>query len=381
MTDWRSGPGPFASGIAGITVMGGALRWLGFAGAAAAASAAGLEPARRFVEEGRIPVPLHTGALPLALAWGSERIFGGVAGARAPGLLLGTLTIVLVALLARRLSSSDQAAQLAALLVAVDPLHVALSRGGAVEVHAAFFLLAGVAVVLKHLDGGRSAAAIVAGALLGLALSASLLVAAPIGVVVVYAAATRLSDRRAGAAVRAAEGLFIAAALLAVPLAIYFATYAPAFVRGGASLADWLWLPARGRAALGGAGVGNPVAVDVSPLLWFVQPWHGGRSSPLSWLATLPAFAALCWRVVDRREESVLLTLGLLCCAYAPFVAMGSRAAFQGAAMVLPFAWVVVAWSVDSAASRLRRGKWLAWTYAAAVAATAVPLCLRAPLR
>lgn len=369
------GPGAFGAGIAVITIVGGVLRWLGSAGAAAAA---GIEPARRFVEEGRIPAPLHDGAVPMELAWGVERLFGGAAGARAPGWLLGTLTVVLVALLARRLSSSDLAAQLAALLIAVDPLHVSLSRLGAVEVHAIFFLLAGVAAALAHLDGGRSAAAIAAGALLGLALSSSLLVAAPIGVVVVYVAAKRLSDSGAGAAGRAAEGLLIAAAFLVVPLTVYFLSYAPAFVRGGASLADWLRLPARGRATLGGLGAGSSAA-DVSPLLWFVQPWHGGRSSPLSWMATLPAFAALCWRAVGCGEA--LLALGLVCGAYAPFVAMGSRAPFQGAALVLPFAGVVVAWAVDSAASRLRRGSWLVWIYAASVAATAVPLCLRAAAR
>lgn len=300
----------------------------------------------------------------------------GPYGWRMRNVLLGALTSVLVALLAFSVDRSRGAAALAGLLLATDPLHVALSRFTFEEVYGvAFFVGALVAFAYAR---GRSGWLVASGSLMGAALATKWYY------VPAWLLVTALALRQEGRWRRPVEVAFVASAFLLLPVTVYALSFGPWFGRGY-SMSELVELTVNAYHSLQhmGADMFNPAYAylrPTSPTDWFVSPvlfaqqlatadggarfLLFGNNLPV-WGLTLPAMA-VCGAVAVR-ERSVRWATPVLC-----FVATFALPLFArrpsfiyNAVPLLPFAFTAIALAVS------RVGAWLdrriAWAIAAAL--------------
>jgi len=83
----------------------------------------------------------------LLIAAGMKLFGNGPFGWRFAGALLGTVTVLMVALLMRRIMKSTMWGGVAGLLLAIDGLHIAMSRTAILDVFLTFFVVAGFALL------------------------------------------------------------------------------------------------------------------------------------------------------------------------------------------------------------------------------------------
>lgn len=311
--------------------------------------------------------PFHPNLRNLVLA-ASTRAFGtGAVGLRGPSVLLGTLSVWVLFALVRRLTKDCFAALLAALFLAVDPVHITFSRQSLQEVHTAFFFLAGVYAFVRAHDErwslARPAWWPLAGVCFGLSVASKHHGLFPL--IACASAAGFFAIRR-----RDWPALALAvSALLLLPATVYLATYYPWFGRGH-GLGEWFAM----QVALAGEmvthqGYATSSAIDTRPGLWFVQPLlgyanftvAGGRpivtvamGNPLIFLlvlpaALLPAFAA--WR---SRGAVFLAALFWVC--YLPLALSPRPIWLLSSIAVTPFAFALVAAALCRAGLAERRG-------------------------
>jgi 4-amino-4-deoxy-L-arabinose transferase-like glycosyltransferase len=343
-----------------------------------------------FVERAQVgPTMWHHPRLRDLLVYASQVAFGtSKLGLVLPSLLLGIAAVPVTGLLARRFAG-DRPGLLAALLLAIDPLHVDYSRQAVQECYLAFFAAAGVLTTLRYLDTRRAGWAVAAGTLFGLGLASKWSVAFPLGASVVWACWRVERDAEREPYVRRATLSLVFATLLLLPAAVYLATWAPWFA-GGRALSDWLHLQ-NAMATEATHHAGFNVATLEHPhhaATWFLWPSSyadaaigpEGRvplvaiSNPLSWLATLPAVG---WLVFTARrgegsERGFLAALVLA--SWLPFAVTTRPIWVHSALGVLPFAFAAVAWFAHDLAARGRlfRRSVMAWLVACLL--VAVPL-------
>lgn len=395
-TEDAAAPRRFALALGGVTLLALALRLWGLPGQelldddrAVALSAV------NFVERAHVgPTMWHHPRLRDLVVYGELALFGSAKLALTlASLVLGTLSVPLVGLVARRLGGSHLVALFAAGFLAVDALHVDFSRQAVHEDYMAFFALAAVWLALRHARTGRLRELLGAGVALGLGIASKWSVAWPGLVLLGWLGwrALRSPERRVGD--RSAELAGLAAALVVLPLAVYAASFAPWFL-GGHGLGDWLHLNlAMLRENLEHVG-GDPSQLLLAhrAWLWFVKPvawvdfaWRPPAmlilvafTNPTVWLLGLPSI----WLLVrdalrDRREEEWLLA-SLFLASYLPFVA-SPRPIFANSALnVAPFAFIAIARLVEAIARGLPRPRAALAGYALVVALTAAPLYLLA---
>lgn len=301
----------------------------------------------------------------------------GPYGWRMRNVLFGALTAVLVALLAYAVDRSRPSAALAGLLLATDPLHVALSRFTFEEVYGVA-LFAGALVAFAYARG-RAGWFVACGLLMGCALSTKWYY------VPVWFLVTAFALREEGRWRRPADLAFVTSALLLLPVTVYALSFGPWFGRGYA-LAELVELTVNAYHSLQhmGAEVFNaywPYLRLTSAEDWFVAPVMFGQQLASGesggarflvfgnnlpvWGLTLPAMVVCA--VVAVRERSLAWATPVLCflATYAlPFVAR--RPSFiYNAVPLLPFAFTAIAVALSRAGAWLDRR--LAWAAGAAL--------------
>lgn len=384
----------FALGLLAVSVLGAALRAWGLPGQVIFGDDACVAlSAVSYVERGVIgPTMWHHPHLRDLLVYLSMSAFGeGKLALTLVSLSLGVLSVPLLGFVALRLTGSRAAALLAALLLAIDPVHAGYSRQAVHEDYGLFFILLGVLGALGWARGGRALALLGAGAAFGLGLASKWYAAFPLAVLWgwLMVSAWRTQARAA----RAAKVLFVCATLLFLPALVYLLTYVPWFL-GGRGFAEWIDLQ---RAMLHEASVhaGNDrfAPTFAAPAWqWFVRPvWHVDAgfgsgdpvilvaiTNPTVWLLILPAVA---WAGVRARRETdagMKLTVLLFAASWLPFLFMSRLLWVHTAFAALPFGLVAVAWSALDLASRLRRGRAALGAWLAAVGLLAAPLLVLA---
>ncbi len=384
-------PLPFARSLLAIVALGLVVRAWGLAGQPLLADdwAAWLS-ACAFVERGEVSgLMWHHPRLRDLLVYVSGAALGpGKLGLSFPSLVAGILSIAVVGLLARRVAGAT-AGLVAALLVALDPLHVHYSRQAINDVYMCLFGAAGVLFAMAHATSGLRRHLVIAGSAFGLGLASRWIVAAPLAVTCAWLVAQQVRAR--APATRLA---FTVAALGALPLAIYLMTWTSWFA-GGRGMWDWLELQRIMFAEMRVHQGFNPATLATfphQPSLWFLRPvWWAdftagpeghvvlvAMTNPVVWLATLPAVTFLARRGLRERRAEDALALALFCATWLP-LALASRPIFANAALaVLPFAFVPIAALAvhlggSGPAARARLG-----AYLALVAFSSAPLLLLA---
>jgi len=324
-------------------------------------------------------------------------------GRRARNVVLGALTPLLVALLGFSLfQERRRTGWIAGALLAVDPLHVTLSRGTFEEVQAAFFFVA-AALAVVHAARGRPTL-VLGGLALGCALASKHYF--PLAALVLGAYALAPSPGPSPDPDRPPPSLAtVILRLWLVAAAVYVATYLPWFGRGYGlgELVSFHLDVLRVQRSLDAAAFTN-VHLPASGTAgeWFLVPsmlvvlaqpgetlsrYHAlGRNFP-AWLAVLPAAAAVALHALRRRSRPEALVVALFAAIYVPLLLAGRPIFVHSAVAVLPFALLAVARAADLLAGRWPRAAaaWLALALAFALflyplaTARRVPDALYAP--
>jgi dolichyl-phosphate-mannose-protein mannosyltransferase len=333
--------------------------------------------------------------LALVLLGATIEAFGdGPWGWRLRSVVLGSLAALAVALLGRALfPDRERVGWIAGLLLALDPLHVLLSRSTLEEVQAVTFFLFAAALVAAHVRSGRPGL-VVAGVLLGCAhASKAYYHPAALGLL----AAVLVAYRRRGAP--ASAHVHAVLCFTVVPATVYLAAYLPWF-RRGYTLGELVELQRAAWHAIGAKTLatfqnGRMLAAGGWPPSWFARPVAFGfrlpgdpaslrlvlfLKNPLTWLAVLPAVAYTAARARTGREPGDAWIVALFAAAYAPLLALSRPIFLYSAIAVLPFGLLAIGRVLDLAWERSRALAAAAFVAACVASAYLHPLATGAPV-
>jgi dolichyl-phosphate-mannose--protein O-mannosyl transferase len=335
----------------------------------------------------------HHPKLRSILLFASLKLWGGTAwGLNMPSIVMGTLSVTVMALVVRQLTASSLTALFGAFLLAVDSVHIDFSRQAIQEVYMPFFTLLGIWLALRYREGAGRWALLLSGAAFGLGLAGKWYVLFPLAVTLAYLLWLAVVGGR-GESGAYREWLYLVLSLTLIPLAVYLLTYLPWLVHRGYGLSDLLDLHRlMSRESLTHQGF-NPLVTedDTKPLLWFVRPagfadfaMQGNMpvvfvaiTNPLVWSATIPAFL-VAGRDALRGNRALLFPIALFLVSYAPLISLTRPLWLHTALAVVPFAFMLIAHAAVLLARRLRHGTALLALYALAVVVSSAPLYLLA---
>lgn len=319
----------------------------------------GVEPSYMAPEPGRLPAvhpPLGKWLIGLGVAVLGDRPVGW----RAAGAAAGTVTVVLVYLCGRRLFGGAVAATVAAFLLAVEDLSVVQSRAAMLDVFLTLWLVAALWALLRdratHL-GERSSGRwrwrwrLASGVLLGCAVATkwSGAYALPVAWLLVLGWAAGRRRAAAGGPGRAprlllatlrAELASVVALLILVPVGVYVASYAGAFLTGTLNPVTWWEDQVRVLLFHTRLDAGHPYASSAvswlvvhRPIAYFYEqvpvptdtgPVDGvaevlALGHPLIFLAVIPVavWAALAW--IRRRDHAAGVVLLMAAALWLPW--------------------------------------------------------------
>jgi dolichyl-phosphate-mannose--protein O-mannosyl transferase len=315
-------------------------------------------------------------------------------GFRLASIVFGILTIPLTGLVARRLTRSDAAALLASFFMAVDAIHIELSRQAIQEVYMPFFLLFGIYLALRYRDSNNTILLVFSGVIFGLGLASKWNVAIPLALTLVFLVCQGLKQDGESAFEKSKELLLLFATILVLPLTVYILTYYPWLLHRGYDLAEWFATQKIMFAENLVHQGANPEMLqmqDHTPLLWFIRPvgfadflMNGnepvvvlGVSNPLVWLLTLPAVGYLMFHLI-KLDWRHLFLLALFWCSYLPFVLSRRLTGANTALTVTPFAFMAVASVITTLLKEKPHRNYYVTVYIGLVVLIALPLYLLA---
>jgi dolichyl-phosphate-mannose-protein mannosyltransferase len=307
-----------------------------------------------YAEGGHLgPDNWHHPPLKHLMTYAAIRLFGDDPyGWRLRNVVFGAGSVAVVFLLGEALFGAGMAGLVAALLLLLDPLHLALSRSTFEDVPAVFFVLLGSWLAVRHFRSGSAGALAGAGVAFGLAVALRTFFAP-----VVLAAGIVLAgvEVRRG---RPARVLGIVACFVVVPAIVYLVAFFPWF-RRGYSFGEWLveqrWALTEAAAAR------NFDAASMKldrPWRWFVLP--AGIAVPLPgdgvttrrifvlmndlplWGLVLPAVAATAWYSLRERAWELAALAVAFVLLYVPFLVAPRPILLYSAIAVLPFGFLAI---------------------------------------
>ena len=313
----------------------------------------------------------HHPPLGLVLLGDSIEILGdNVFGWRIRNLVLGGLTPVLLYLVALELFSSEAIALVAALLLALDPLHIFLSRSTMDEIPAVFFFLPALWIVLRYMRGVTDTP-VLAGFLIGFSLATKEYYLPAAGVLFIFTLAARW--KKNGMDVPTAVHLVLV--FLVLPSVILLASYFQWFAAGH-GLRDFVQLQIDSQRDLQNMTYdwflnGERLRRMGTPWEWFVLPKHTlffGQetgafglymivsNNPAIWLWTLPSIAFQFVRWVQGKDSALKINVMLFFSAFVPLLLVKRPIFLYSAVTVLPLAFMAMAYSLETLKTRMGRG-------------------------
>jgi 4-amino-4-deoxy-L-arabinose transferase-like glycosyltransferase len=314
--------------------------------------------ARNYVMTGHVePDRFFHPPLKYLMYYGNLKLFGdNPYGWRMLAVLAGTVTVLIVYLLARELFDR-RVALIAGAFLAVDPTHISQSRTSVDEVLLVPFFLFGCLAVLRCLKNTDRALLITAGLCFGISLSIKVYHVPAVMALGVAAVALQARD---GGWKWSAAGDMLAACFL-IPCTVYVVSYYGWFGRGYDFL-DFLRMQGDSYRELQSMRPGDfrmGAAASDGAWAWLVKPvlhgfkyrtdgtwseYHADVINFLVWMLTLPSLVVLARRAAKTGDRGALLLLLLFVAAYFPFVIITRPMFIYSSIVVLPF--VVIAVSV-----------------------------------
>lgn len=343
--------------------------------------------AANYIETGHLgPTMWNHPGLRNLLVYGSLSLFGtGALALKLASVVFGSLTVALVALVARRLLRNPLAALVAAGLLAVDALHIGFSRQAVHEVYTAFFGFGGIWAALRFHDTERWRWLALAAASFGCGLASKWGIAFPLLATSAFLVFAWRPAQRPSLQLRVARSALVCAVLAAVPFVIYLATFLPVFARGF-DFGDWLSLQLSMLSETAGHVGYSAYAMheeSSKAYWWFLKPVgyadlviyanhpivFVGVTNPAVWLLAWPATIALGVRAFRERSIELALPVIFFAVSYLPFLLAGRRIWVHSAFPSLAHALIAIA-----ALLTARLPRKALWAYFGLVVLIAIPL-------
>lgn len=384
----------FGPALALITAVGMALRFYGIPGQPLTDDDIGvMVSASNYMETGHLGPTMwnHPPLRNIFVYWFLGLFGDSVWGLKFASLILGSLTVPLLGMAALMLLKRKDAALLAAMLLAVDSLHIDFSRQAVHEVYMAFFSLAGICLAVGR--GAGLLPLVLSGLCFGLGLSSKWYVAFSLLATYAFLIYRLSKEQEAGFNEKLSSLVFMTASLAVIPVVVYSLSFLPWFERGY-GFSDWLFL----QRSMSGETVAhegyNPYGfeIDHKAYLWFIKPvafadlarGEGGVgillgiSNPLVWLLTLPSTVYLFRRGMREGNAGAVFVSGLFWFTYVPFLIAGRPIWAHSAFSVLPMAFMAIAYALTSPIEGKRHGQKALLAYVVLVLVASVPLYLLA---
>jgi len=300
---------------------------------------------------------------------------------RAFSLFSGILSIPLMAGIMRRLGSNHGTALLAALLLAMEQVHIVFSRQAIQETWTTFLFLLGVYLVLNYQKCGRKPHYLfLAGICFGAGTASKFHALFPLFACMLLCLWFSLRERVWMRAV------FELVTLTVLPFTVYVLTFLPWFARGY-GLADWVPMQ-RAILEMMVHHQGNPMdqIIDRQAWQWFLRPMVYGNfvmdgttphvtiswSNPLVWLLVIPATAFQAWHCLRERANpsSVVdrsVPLLLFGASYLPLATSSRPIWLLTSLAVIPFAFMILSRTLVEISESFTYGRRVLAVYLSAV--------------
>jgi dolichyl-phosphate-mannose-protein mannosyltransferase len=281
------------------------------------------------------------------------------AGWRISGIVLGTASILLVYLIARRLYSERSVPLLAASLLAFDPFHIHFCRTITQEMPVIFFFLLYLYLMLAYSEDGQQTLTC-AGIAMGFTIATKVYFVFAIPAVAIYAFYRELQRTEKNKAVMLC--IEFITKLILLPLAIYLLTHALWFGRGH-TLPELFQLKSDAYWIFSHNFTFENAQILIQggkPWEWFIKPLSFGHqlsdgqyarfviqiNNPLFRMMVLPAlFIVLYYAAKARRFQELIAPILFVSCYILFFLAKRPMNSYS-ALVLLPFAYLALARAV-----------------------------------
>ena len=305
--------------------------------------------------------------------------------------IAGTILLALVYPIARRLGLSPRWALLALILAASDFMGIVQSRIATLDVFVALWSVLCIYLALRYVQTGHRLrwlllCGVAGGLAFGTKWSGAFAILAAAAIVLLY---RRRSWREpAGQAVEHAlrDAVWPVVALVALPAALYFASYTVYFLKGHHTLGQWVelqrqmwWFNKNLHATHHYASKAYTWIFDYRPVWYYYEVDAAGvhgiisMGNPLLWWASIPSLIGLVALGVARRSRVFFvlpLTVALL---YLPWLGASRTSFMYYLTPVAPFLAIAVALVLrELSFDRMPEQRWAAACYAGAAAVTAL---------
>ena len=347
----------------------------------------------------------HPGLRNILIYFAMKGLGPGILGIKGVSLLAGTLSISLVALVAKRLLRDTTMALTAALLWAVEPLAIDFSRLAINDIYLAFFPLLGIFLCYCYRESGRQWHLVCAGLSFGCGIASKWSGVFPMTVTFLMMALMVWREKSSTKSMAFLSLIHLAATIILLPVLVYLITFMPWFGRGYDFL-EWPSLQqSMYRETAQHTGY-HPLELDKRDHWareWFIRPVSYedifvtatndvslehepgisleknvtillAAANPLVWLLVLPAVAFAAYRGIRRRDEGLCGLTAFFVAAYLPLALAGRPIWVDTALSVLPFAFMAVAYLVGSFSLNYKMRNNIVAIYLALVVITTIPL-------
>jgi len=361
----------------------------------------------RYVENGHSsPAPWMHPPLPFISIYATMRLLGdNPYGWRLRSALFGGLSVLMLFLLGRELLPDVKMAYLAALLLAVEPIHILLSRSTNCEITSLFYFITAVYITVRYLKGSI-ASPWLAGILLGMAIAERWYYLPSLAAILLFTVICKYRDGE----LTWTEIAHMGSIYIVLPVSIYLMTFLPWFQRG-TSLSDFIQMQVDAYARLQSITLKtfyNPIMQlsPSSPWDWFTTAvMYGSQSEQAGgwgrfslymnnypvWILTIPAFMYTAYRSIKLKDRYLALIVVLFVATYFQFILVKRPIFFYTSPVVLPLVYLLVAYAVVSSLKKVVHAEhyiagiaaattaWALYLYPLVVSLS-VPIVLYAPV-
>ncbi len=309
--------------------------------------------ARQYVDHQQITEETTHPPLSKLIIAGGILLFGDEAvGWRVMGAVAGALLVLAIYLLGWELTQSTFVSFFGAVLIALDGLPYVESRIAKPDIFLVLFLVGSYVAFWRYLRQSRAGWLYVSGLAAGMAISTKWLGAAPLGTIPLYV----LYLHREGWRIPRRHWLHFGLAYLAVPSAVYLATWIPYFSLGH-SLRELLQFQVsmfhfhealRARHPYQSAWWSWPLLIR--PIWYqFEDLRHGlvrgivAIGNPAVWWMSIPALFSLGWVALRHRDAATTFVLAGFLVSYLPYTVISRPLFLYHMLPVLPFMVLAVA--------------------------------------
>lgn len=306
------------------------------------------------------------------LLYGSIKFFGDNSyGWRMRNVILGTLTVAITFLVACQLFPGTNVPLIAASLLAVDPFHIFYSRTTFMEIPVSCFFLMFLLFILMFLRTGRDYL-IPAGLCLGMTIATKGYY--PFAILFVFGLVTyqlwKLQETKP------AQWVYLTATLLLLPATVYLLTYLP-WLGNGHTFPELLQMKQDSYEMLRSLTLETfdnikMLSAGGLPWEWYIKPTSFGLSisddgiwgrflleinNPPILMTTLPALLVSLWLAWRQRRWQLLTIPAIFLSSYLLFFVVKRPMFSYSALVLLPFAYLMIAFCIDGMLSRFRNNQ------------------------